>query len=187
LSKNIIKDKIESNMEDIKLYSEIEHLIIAWNIDGTKTAGYLTREIMGLINQRKLYKEQQELLESAYYNFIYNPYYKAKSFPDFMSSQAGQLVVCPTMEEFVNRCKTDNEFSERWGLKIEERELSLVERMDLSREKRRYSWTWQNWSVEEMEWRMNNDLNFINSFNNIGVPTKLIIISYNDKTIERYE
>ena len=44
-------------MEDIKLYSEIEHLIITWNIDGTKTAGYLTREIMGLINQRKLYKE----------------------------------------------------------------------------------------------------------------------------------
>ena len=123
-------------MEDIKLYSEIEHLIIAWNIDGTKTAGYLTREIMGLINQRKLYKEQQELLESAYYNFIYNPYYKAKSFPDFMSSQAGQLVVCPTMEEFVNRCKTDTEFSERWGLKIEERELSLEERKKLYEEQK---------------------------------------------------
>ena len=92
-----------------------------------------------------------------------------------------------TKEEFTNMCKTNSEFSEKWGLKIEERELSLVERMDLSREKRRYSWTWQNWSVEEMEWRMNNDLNFINSFNNIGVPTKLIIISYNDKTIERYE
>ena len=31
------------------LYSEIEHLIIQWNIDGTKTAGSLTREIMKLI------------------------------------------------------------------------------------------------------------------------------------------
>ena len=31
------------------LYSEIEHLIIQWNLDGTKTAGSLTREIMELI------------------------------------------------------------------------------------------------------------------------------------------
>ena len=31
------------------LYSEIEHLIIRWTIDGTKTAGSLTREIMELI------------------------------------------------------------------------------------------------------------------------------------------
>jgi hypothetical protein len=31
------------------LYSEIENLIITWNIDGTKTAGYLTRQIMELI------------------------------------------------------------------------------------------------------------------------------------------
>jgi hypothetical protein len=31
------------------LYSEIEHLIIRWNIDGTKTAGSLTRDIMKLI------------------------------------------------------------------------------------------------------------------------------------------
>lgn len=31
------------------LYSEIETLIIKWNIDGTKTAGSLTRDIMKLI------------------------------------------------------------------------------------------------------------------------------------------
>jgi hypothetical protein len=31
------------------LYSEIEYLIIQWNIDGTKTAGSLTRDIMKLI------------------------------------------------------------------------------------------------------------------------------------------
>ena len=36
----------EANKE---LYSEIENLIIRWNIDGTKTAGSLTREIMNLI------------------------------------------------------------------------------------------------------------------------------------------
>ena len=33
-----------------------------------------------------------------------------------------------SQEEFINKCKTDSEFSERWGLKIEERELSLEEK-----------------------------------------------------------
>ena len=28
-----------------------------------------------------------------------------------------------TKEEFINKCKTDSEFSEKWGLKIEEREV----------------------------------------------------------------
>ena len=36
-------------MEEKELYSEIENLIIVWNIDGTKTAGSLTRDIMKLI------------------------------------------------------------------------------------------------------------------------------------------
>lgn len=34
---------------DKELYNEIENLIIRWNIDGTKTAGSLTRQIIGLI------------------------------------------------------------------------------------------------------------------------------------------
>ena len=36
-----------------------------------------------------------------------------------------------TQEEFINKCRTDPEFSKKWGLKIEERELSLEERNDL--------------------------------------------------------
>ena len=34
-----------------RLYSDIEDLIIRWNIDGTKTAGCLTRQIMVLIEK----------------------------------------------------------------------------------------------------------------------------------------
>jgi hypothetical protein len=34
------------------LYSEIETLIIKWNIDGTKTAGSLTRDIIKLIENK---------------------------------------------------------------------------------------------------------------------------------------
>jgi hypothetical protein len=37
-----------------------------------------------------------------------------------------------SQQEFIHKCKTDQEFSERWGLKIEERELSLEERLDLA-------------------------------------------------------
>ena len=35
------------------LYSKIENSIISWNIDGTKTAGSLAREIMELIKERE--------------------------------------------------------------------------------------------------------------------------------------
>ena len=81
-------------------------------------------------------------------------------------------------KEFINKCKTDSEFSEKWGLKIDERELSLEERMDLSREKRRTYWNWRNWSIEEMEWHLTNEWN---------IPTKLITITYNNEKIEVYE
>jgi hypothetical protein len=39
--------------KDKELYSEIEYLIIMWSNDGTKTAGFLTRQIMELIDREK--------------------------------------------------------------------------------------------------------------------------------------
>jgi hypothetical protein len=33
-----------------------------------------------------------------------------------------------TREQFIDKCKTNKEFSERWGLKIEERELDMFEK-----------------------------------------------------------
>jgi hypothetical protein len=38
-------------------YQLIEHAIIAWNIDGTKTAGHLTREIEAIIEHFEKQKE----------------------------------------------------------------------------------------------------------------------------------
>ena len=40
-------------MDENKLYSAIEHAIITWTLDGTKTAGSLTREIMLIIKQEQ--------------------------------------------------------------------------------------------------------------------------------------
>ena len=73
--------------------------------------------------------------------------------------------------------KNNPEFSEKWGLKIEERELSLEERMSLCKEKWNYSWN-RTINLEDIEWRMNNEWN---------TPTKLITLTYNNETVESYE
>ena len=80
-----------------------------------------------------------------------------------------------TQEEFINKCKTDPEFSEKWGLKIEERELSLEER------KRIYEIEYTNdIEVENNHW-LESKLKTRN------IPTKLITITYKDEKIETYE
>ena len=71
-----------------------------------------------------------------------------------------------TKEEFINKCKTDPEFSETWGLKIEERELSDKERVAIFMENKRTN------KFED---------------NNCDIPTKLITLTYNNKKIESYE
>jgi hypothetical protein len=40
-------------MTNDELYSAIETAIIRWNLDGTKTAGELTREIMLIIKKTR--------------------------------------------------------------------------------------------------------------------------------------
>ena len=41
---------------------------------------------------------------------------------NYCVQQARKLISGGTYQEFINKCKTDPEFSEKWGLKIEERE-----------------------------------------------------------------
>ena len=78
-----------------------------------------------------------------------------------------------TKEQFVYRCKTDPEFSERWGLKIEERELSENERYKIFDE-RGYEFRMNNWSKEEQ-------------YDKANIPTKLITLEYNQEKIYIYE
>ena len=84
----------------------------------------------------------------------------------------------PIKELFIHEIKTNPEFSEKWGLKIEERELSLEERYHL----------WFNNNYEtgmERYFHSNNIPNFDNQYYT-PTPTKLITITYNE-TIEIYE
>jgi hypothetical protein len=58
---------------------------------------------------------KEELLDEAYEN------YKNKTEIMMGHGFHGTLL---SKEEFINKCKTNPEFSETWGLKIEERELN---------------------------------------------------------------
>jgi len=88
-----------------------------------------------------------------------------------------------TKDEFIKKCKTDPKFSEKWGLKIEERELSLIERNNFLGDKKYtmldgdYIWPTM---IEDKE-------KYEKIFNETNIPTKLITIKYNDKKIESYE
>ena len=73
-----------------------------------------------------------------------------------------------TKDTFVYRSKTDSEFSEKWGLTIEERELSYEERKKLCKLSDRV--------YPNNEWMKENN-----------IPTRLITVTYNDKKIESYE
>jgi hypothetical protein len=88
------------------------------------------------------------------------------------------------IEHLSKHYTSDTEFSERWGLKIEERELSLEERYGLSRVNGispKYSFEIEDGKptpnkMSESEW-----------YDNHNIPTKLIKVTYNDKIVESYE
>jgi hypothetical protein len=137
-------------------------------------------------------KEQQELLDDAFSKFLK---YKRENLFDTrwdviieMNTSDNTKPYFVTgrpliKEEFINKCKNDSEFSERWGLKIEERELSRDERCDeyIKRHPKEtndgilnYKWIGDNLCTHE-------------DYDKWNIPTKLITITYNDTKLESYE
>jgi len=115
--------------------------------------------------------EQQELLIDAFKRFL-NETIKVEPL-EAKERLINQLLNNKeSQEEFINKCKTDTEFSEKWGLKIEERELSLEERK-IHMSKYSNDRIYPDW-----------DEKFLNEKN---IPTKLITITYKDKTITYYQ
>jgi hypothetical protein len=112
-------------------------------------------------------KEQQELLDEAYKNYSKKMmYHPVENWLDDGNGEKTYRQL--SQEEFINKIKTDVEFSERWGLKIEERELSDEE------------------SIFHYEKELYSPLRIIDPKIPV-MPNKLITITYNDKTIESYE
>jgi hypothetical protein len=80
-------------------------------------------------------------------------------------------------EEFINKIKTDQEFSEKWGLKIEERELSLEERMQIWNERIKGLFIMLIWGHDKTQEE---------SLNEHNIPNKQITLTYQDEKIEVY-
>lgn len=81
----------------------------------------------------------------------------------------------PKKEVFIHEIKTNKEFSERWELKIEERELSLEERKQIFEDRGYVCDVWPfncNWDGE---------------YDGFGIPRRGITIKYNNEIIESYE
>jgi hypothetical protein len=82
-------------------------------------------------------------------------------------------------ETFIALCTCDEAFSKQWGLKIEKRELSLLERTH---------WTIVNKPEQLGEYNyLGGDGKGIVITDFTGIPTKLIIVTYNNTKIESYE
>jgi hypothetical protein len=122
-------------------------------------------------------KEQEQIIDEEYALYLNES--RIYNYPEsFIVSK----------EEFINKCKTNPEFSETWGLKIEERELSLDERAKLHPDTEMFynihgTFSIQN-SIEDSNFPHKDWLH--EQFSRGNIPTKLITITYNDKTIESY-
>ena len=112
-----------------------------------------------------------ERWEDNKYNQIIGEVYEKYSIIAGVSTQVEAL----TKEEFINKVKTDSEFSKKWGLKIEVRELSLLERYELMKKL-------DNWV--SVHYKEPKTMEYMDSQN---IPTKLITIEYNNEKIEIYE
>lgn len=92
-----------------------------------------------------------------------------------------------TIQEFINSIKTDSDFSEKWRLTIEERELSLKEQAYAYNnllEKQNYNPKWQS-KIKDIDKLSEGELMTI--LQSLPGPNKLITITYKDKKIESYE
>ena len=121
-----------------------------------------------------------QIIDEAYLNYSYSCIRETKKQEHEMKEKGGWLTLCLTpffenKEEFINKCKTDLEFSEKWGLYIEERELSLEERKTI----------YENEYTESMEVPNNHWLN--SKLTTRNIPTKLITLTYQNEKIEIYE
>ena len=101
---------------------------------------------------------------------VYKNYFLIKSMEKGPFGISGLIL---PKEEFIDKCKTNPEFSEKWGLKIEDRELSLEERQNL-------------YFKLNPEFRLVHE-NMNKQMDNFNTPTKLITLTYEDTIIESYE
>jgi hypothetical protein len=129
-------------------------------------------------------KEQQDIIELV--GQEYTKWFYDNAVPSISGNPILNGKGILTRGQFINKCKTDSEFSEKWGLTIEERELSLEERCSLANfapfddrfpDGDDFKWDEHTINIAE-DWLKQRHPN---------LPTKLITVTYNNETIESYE
>ena len=119
-------------------------------------------------------KEQQELLDEAYENYLNN--FIEPVCPPNLDVQPSYYEPM-TKEWFVKSAKEKDlrgkEFSKTWELKIGERELSLEERTKYKKKRDGIARTFAPYTHQMLD--------------GSNIPTKLITLTYKDLKIESYE
>lgn len=128
------------------------------------------------------------------YNQIVDEVYRkyADSHEYFVDGYLHVIPMVHNKETFVNACKTDSKFSERWGLKIEERELSLEERLCITDKFnpliREDCLTKTHHPDEAEELKLQYRHEWLDSLGPNVVPQRrAITLTYNNETVEVYE
>jgi hypothetical protein len=121
---------------------------------------------------------KEQIIDKVYKRYVMLP----KELSDVISDNEKFNGRNYTQEEFINKIKTNPEFSERWGLKIEERELSNDERFRIA---------YKNLELRKKLEAQSKMLLYPDGHNKVmddaNIPTKLITITYNDTKLESYE
>jgi hypothetical protein len=111
------------------------------------------------------------------YNQIIDEAYENYTQTKIIKTDSGETHISPpghyngmAKEQFIDKIKIDSDFSDRWKLKITERELSLEEREKLA--------------VGTVIFLLGSKKD---SYDEAGIPTKLITLTYNNEIIESYE
>lgn len=139
-------------------------------------------------------KEQQKIIDEVYQNYLTN--FTPPTCPPNLDVQPSYYEPM-TKEWFIKSIKErglrGEEFSEKWGLKIEERELSEGERLWICSQRHHIRFgtndgpTWynpDNPNRDKLKWMTEDQRQLCDSKN---IPTKLITLTYNNETIESYE
>lgn len=125
---------------------------------------------------------QQQIIDEAYSNYKKNAV--VGDVIDSHYEPARDKWNLYNKEEFINFIKKNDKFSEKWGLKIDERELNRKERGD-HYYKHGNSEGLIEGSLDRPIWETDETAH--KWYDERNVPTQLITVIYNNETIESYD
>lgn len=183
----------QEDIDDLICYSFEDSLKFykSKNIINEKIIRIIVKRLLGIRNLEKNF--QMELSSEERYSKIIDEAYN--NFVSLVEKYREEDYTRPVIskDEFVSESKLHRDFSDVWGLKIEERELSLEERMELAdkinTEIRQdlYSYAFNNPIYTGGVNQRPDDVERHELLSELKIPTKLITVTYNNETIEVYE